>query len=98
VTSVLLLLVLAQDPALVQTIPLPKVEGRIDHLAYDPKSQQLAVAALGNNTVELIDLAAGRSSTRSPVLRNLRAALLEGRTGRRFRGRRLLPLFRRRDL
>jgi DNA-binding beta-propeller fold protein YncE len=60
VTGVLLLLLLAQDPTLVQTIPLPKVEGRIDHLAYDPKTQQLAVAALGNNTVEVLDLAAGK--------------------------------------
>ena len=27
-----------QDPEPVQTIPMPKVEGRIDHLAFDPKS------------------------------------------------------------
>ena len=37
--------------ALVGTIDLPRVEGRIDHLAVDAASQRLYVAALGNNTV-----------------------------------------------
>jgi len=45
---------------LMQTIPLPKVEGRIDHLSIDIKGQRLFVAALGNNTVEVIDLTAGK--------------------------------------
>jgi len=49
-----------QDAELIQTIPMPKVEGRIDHLAYDAKADRLSVAALGNNTVEVIDLAAGK--------------------------------------
>jgi DNA-binding beta-propeller fold protein YncE len=45
---------------LVQTIPLPNVEGRIDHMAVDLKGQRLFVAALGNNTVEIIDLREGK--------------------------------------
>src|SRR5215212_9026830 len=45
---------------LVATIELPAVEGRIDHLAVDAASQRLYVAALGNNTVEVIDLKAAR--------------------------------------
>ncbi len=45
---------------LVQTIPLPNVSGRIDHLSIDLKSQRLFVAALGNNTVEVLDLKAGK--------------------------------------
>jgi DNA-binding beta-propeller fold protein YncE len=45
---------------LIQTIALPKVEGRIDHLSIDIKGQRLFVAALGNNTVEVIDLTAGK--------------------------------------
>src|SRR5436190_11116976 len=52
----------AQDATplrLVQTIPLPNVEGRIDHLAVDLKGQRLFVAALGNDTVEILDLRAG---------------------------------------
>jgi DNA-binding beta-propeller fold protein YncE len=45
---------------LVQTIPLPGVKGRFDHFAIDTKGQRLFVAALGNNTLETIDLAAGK--------------------------------------
>ena len=37
-----------------KTIPMPKVEGRIDHMAADVAGQRLFVAALGNNTVEEI--------------------------------------------
>src|SRR6185295_7593925 len=50
----------AQDPlALVRSIDLPRVEGRIDHLAFDAATERLYVAALGNNTVEVLDLKAG---------------------------------------
>src|SRR5216110_4130936 len=42
-----------------QTIPLPGVEGRIDHLALDATSDRLFVCALGNNTVEVLDLRKG---------------------------------------
>src|SRR5438477_2030870 len=46
-----------QEPlSLVRTIDLPRVEGRIDHLAFDGAGQRLFVAALGNNTVEVLDL------------------------------------------
>jgi DNA-binding beta-propeller fold protein YncE len=45
---------------LVQTIPLPAVEGRIDHLDVDVQGQRLFVSALGNNTLEVLDLAAGK--------------------------------------
>ena len=38
------------------SIELPRVEGRIDHLAFDAANQRLFVAALGNNTVEVLDL------------------------------------------
>jgi len=42
-----------------QTIPLPGVEGRIDHLALDAANDRLFVCALGNNTVEVLDLRKG---------------------------------------
>lgn len=42
------------------TIPLHDVGGRIDHMAFDHGRQRLLVAALGNNTVEVIDLRAGK--------------------------------------
>jgi DNA-binding beta-propeller fold protein YncE len=44
-----------------KTIPLEKVEGRIDHLGVDVAGQRLFVAALSNNTVEVLDLKAGRT-------------------------------------
>jgi DNA-binding beta-propeller fold protein YncE len=50
----------AQEPlTLVRSIDLPRVEGRIDHLAFDAANQRLYVAALGNNTVEVLDVKAG---------------------------------------
>ena len=45
---------------LVQTIPLPGVEGRIDHIAVDVAGQRLFVAALGNGSVEILDLRTGK--------------------------------------
>ncbi|MEO8399465.1 MAG: WD40 repeat domain-containing protein [Ignavibacteriaceae bacterium] len=44
----------------IRTIELPAVEGRIDHLSIDLKSNRLFVAALGNGTVEVIDLKNGK--------------------------------------
>ena len=38
-------------------IPLPNVQGRIDHFAFDPENR-LFVSALGNNTEEVISLSA----------------------------------------
>src|SRR3954453_11027266 len=42
-----------------RAIELPRVEGRIDHLTLDSTGQRLFVAALGNNTVEVIDVKNG---------------------------------------
>jgi YVTN family beta-propeller protein len=44
------------DLKLFATIQLPNVSGRIDHLAFVPKNKTVFVAALGNNTVEVVDL------------------------------------------
>src|SRR5712675_249697 len=45
---------------LVQQIPLPNVGGRIDHFTFDGKRKRVIGAALGNNTVEVVDTFAGR--------------------------------------
>jgi DNA-binding beta-propeller fold protein YncE len=45
---------------LLATIPLPNVKGRIDHIAVDVKGHRMFVAALGNNTVEVLDIEANR--------------------------------------
>jgi len=47
---------LSQALPLITSISLPGVSGRIDHLAFDSTTQRLFIAALGNNTVEVIDL------------------------------------------
>jgi DNA-binding beta-propeller fold protein YncE len=64
-SAAVLLLIGVQPPSgqpplrLLQNIELPRVEGRIDHLALDPTGQKLFVAALGNNTVEVVDVRSG---------------------------------------
>src|SRR4051812_43850130 len=44
----------------VGSVPLPGVEGRFDHFGVDVGGRRLYVAALGNNTLEAIDLAQAR--------------------------------------
>jgi WD40 repeat protein len=47
---------------LLQKIPMPNVQGRLDHSAVDLKGKRLFVAALGDNqnTIEVIDLQANK--------------------------------------
>jgi DNA-binding beta-propeller fold protein YncE len=47
----------AKPLVLTEAIPTPGVQGRFDHFGFDGKNQ-LFVAALGNNTVEVIDISA----------------------------------------
>ncbi len=54
---------------LVQTIPMPGVVGRIDHMAIDLKGHRLFVVALGNNSLEILDLQAGKHIYRIPGLK-----------------------------
>ncbi len=42
------------------TIPMADVQGRIDHMSIDLKGQRLFVAALGNDSLEVIDLKANK--------------------------------------
>ena len=41
-------------------ILVPGINGRMDHFSVDLKGQRLFVSALGNNTVEILDLIAGK--------------------------------------
>lgn len=43
-----------------RTIPLDDVSGRIDHMAVDIAGKRLFVAELGNNSVDMVDLQAGK--------------------------------------
>ncbi len=49
----------AEGLQLLQAIALPGVEGRIDHLDIDAAGNRLFVCALGNNSVEILDLREG---------------------------------------
>jgi DNA-binding beta-propeller fold protein YncE len=44
----------------IATIDLPSVKGRIDHFGINLKRQRLFIAALGNDTLEVVDLKSGR--------------------------------------
>ena len=61
----------ATEPVLLleKTIPLHNVGGRIDHMAFDRSRNRLIVAELGNDSVEVIDLAAGTVVHRFAKLR-----------------------------
>jgi DNA-binding beta-propeller fold protein YncE len=48
----------AQPLVLTGAIPLGNIQGRIDHLGFDPKGR-LFLSALGNNSEEVLDLSAG---------------------------------------
>jgi DNA-binding beta-propeller fold protein YncE len=51
---------------LVQTIPMPDIDGRIDHFSIDVKGQRAFLAALAKNTIEVVDLRAGRLAQTLP--------------------------------
>src|ERR1700730_15353784 len=51
---------LAPALRMTQTIALPGVNGRIDHMAIDVAGERLFVCALGNDTAEVIDLRKGQ--------------------------------------
>ena len=55
--------VYAQDDVplrLIQTIPMPSVKGRIDHMDVDVQGKRLFVAGLENGSVEVVDLQGGK--------------------------------------
>jgi DNA-binding beta-propeller fold protein YncE len=43
-----------------EEIPVPNVAGRLDHFTADAKRKRLFVSALGNNTLEVIDVFSGK--------------------------------------
>src|SRR4030081_399732 len=44
----------------VQEIPLPGGQGRLDHFTIDGKRKRVIFSGLGNNTVQVVDVFAGR--------------------------------------
>lgn len=51
-----------------RTLPLPRVAGRIDHLAFDPRHGHLLVAERDNGSLDVLDAASGRGIGRIAAL------------------------------
>lgn len=76
---------MAADPSLLREtgrIGLPGVHGRIDHMAVDLTSRKLFISALGNNTVEIVDLDAKRVGKRLEGFAEPQGVLLVPEFGR----------------
>jgi len=66
----------ANEPLkLEKTVQLPDVQGRIDHMSIDVKGRRLFVSALGNRTLEVIDLKADKRTNTIPGLEEPQGAL-----------------------
>lgn len=68
----------------VQSISMPDVNGRIDHLSADIKGQRLFVSALASNSVKVIDVKAGRVIHTITGLRGPQGVLFHPESGRLF--------------
>lgn len=54
---------------LTEAVPMPGIQGRFDHFGFDGKNR-LIVSALGNNTVEIVDISARLRSQSIPNIPN----------------------------
>src|SRR5260370_10993693 len=64
-----------QPLRLVQTIPLPNLKGRLDHMDVDIKGKRLFVAGLENGTFEEVDLETGKWVRSIPGFKKPQGAL-----------------------
>ena len=64
-----------QPLRLVQTISIPNVKGRLDHMEVDVQGKRLFVAGLENGTFEVADLRAGKWTRSIPGLKKPQGAL-----------------------
>ena len=75
----------AKEPLrLVQTIPLPNVKGRLDHMDVDVKARRLIVAGLENGTFEVVDLQAGKWVRSIPGFKKPQGALFVPKLNKLF--------------
>src|SRR6266853_4935168 len=65
-----------QPLRLVQTISIPNVKGRLDHMDVDVKGKRLFVAGLENGTFEVVDLEAGKWVGSMPGFKKPQGALV----------------------
>jgi DNA-binding beta-propeller fold protein YncE len=64
-----------QPLRLIQTISLPNVKGRLDHMDVDVKGKRLFVAGLENGTFEVVDLQSGKWIRSIPGFKKAQGAL-----------------------
>src|SRR5438270_9943518 len=75
----------ANEPLkLEKTIQMPDVQGRIDHMSVDVKGERLFVSALGNNTLEVVDLEAGKRAKTIGQLKEPQGVLYVPETNRLY--------------
>jgi hypothetical protein len=65
-------------------VALPNVDGRMDHFSVDIKGQRLFGSALGNNTIEVIDLQSGRRVRTLPGLAGPEGLFYDASTNRLY--------------
>jgi DNA-binding beta-propeller fold protein YncE len=65
-------------------IDLPNVNGRIDHFSADLKNQRLFVSALGNHTVEVLDVKGGKRLHTIPDLAEPQGVFYDAATNHLF--------------
>ena len=88
-TALLLMTVIAraQEPTALSVksrIDLSNVNGRIDHFSADLKGQRRFMAALGNHTVEVLDLQTGKRIRSIPDLAEPQGVFYDAATNRLF--------------
>ncbi len=86
-TTAVMLKLYGQDNAplqLAQTIPMPHLHGRIDHMGIDTEHQRLFVAGLGNGTLEVLDLRSSKISQTIPGLKEPQGILYVQEIGKLF--------------
>ena len=66
------------------SIGMPNVNGRIDHFSADVKDHRLFMSALGNRTLEVIDVQGGKRLHTIPDLAEPQGAYYEASTNRLF--------------
>jgi DNA-binding beta-propeller fold protein YncE len=70
--------------SLTARIDLPSVNGRIDHFSADLKGQRLFMSALGNHTVEVLDVQSGKRVRTLPDLAEPQGAYFDPSTNRLY--------------
>lgn len=68
----------------VRTITLPNVSGRIDHFSADVRDRRLFISALGNHTVEVVDVGRGKWVRSLPGVQKPQGECYVARLGKLF--------------